>query len=442
MDAYRRVLGTGGVAPVLLLGFLARIPFSTLGLLLTLHCVRTLERSYLEAGLVVTATTIGTALSSPWRGRLVDTKGLRRAVLPSILVQSTAVVAMAFAPYEAVLLLALVGGLFGLPVWSIVRTSLSVLVPATLRRSAFALDSVLTEIVFMIGPAAVTVAALGIGTRACLVVVGVLVAVAGAGIAIANPPTRSAQLMIPARIPAPLEAAEGAVLAQQDVLVERRVAEDLRTGQIPVVAAGPDAPEKAVARRALLTAGGLAVLAATAIGSLILTATDLSIVAILDDAGRTAAIAWTMALWCAGSLVGGFVYGAMRRGLDSLWVLLGLGALSLPVALTSGSGMVALAVTITLAGLFVAPMITATGEAISHLVPEEVRGEAMGWHGSAMTVGAAAGSPLIGVVIDRIGPAWGVGAAGAVAVLVAAGALAARRLRRARRRARWRAGTV
>ena len=152
MDAYRRVLGTGGVAPVLLLGFLARIPFSTRGLLLPLHCVRTLERSYLEAGLVVTATTVGTALSSPWRGRLVDTKGLRRAVLPSILVQSTAVVAMAFAPYEAVLLLALVGGLFGLPVWSIVRTSLSVLVPATLRRSAFARDSGLTASVSWAGP--------------------------------------------------------------------------------------------------------------------------------------------------------------------------------------------------------------------------------------------------------------------------------------------------
>ena len=49
MDAYRRVLSIPGTAAVLLLGLLARIPFSTLGLLLTLHTVLTLERSYFEA---------------------------------------------------------------------------------------------------------------------------------------------------------------------------------------------------------------------------------------------------------------------------------------------------------------------------------------------------------------------------------------------------------
>jgi len=96
-------------------------------------------------------------------------------------------------------------------------------------------------------------------------------------------------------------------------------------------------------------------------------------------------------------------------------------------------------VTITLAGLFIAPMITATGEAIAQLVPEAVRGEAMGWHGTAMTVGAAAGSPVVGAVIDGAGPAWGVGAAGAVALLVALAALLARRVRRSRRRGRWEA---
>ncbi|MBM7501430.1 hypothetical protein M3C58_06480 [Brachybacterium muris] len=60
MDAYRRVLSIPGTTAVLLLGLLARIPFSTLGLLLTLHVVLTLDRSYFEAGLIVAASTIGT----------------------------------------------------------------------------------------------------------------------------------------------------------------------------------------------------------------------------------------------------------------------------------------------------------------------------------------------------------------------------------------------
>jgi MFS family permease len=36
-------------------------------------------------------------------------------------------------------------------------------------------------------------------------------------------------------------------------------------------------------------------------------------------------------------------------------------------------------------------------------VPERVRGEALGWHGAALTTGSAAGAPLAGIAVDRIG---------------------------------------
>lgn len=434
MDAYRQVLQRPGVLPVLVLGFFARIPFASLGLLLTLHCVMTLGRSYLEAGIIVTVSTLGTAIANPWRGRLVDTKGLRRAVLPSILIQSTTLIAAAFVPFSALIGLAFLGGLFGLPVWSVMRTSLSVLIPPQQRRTAFALDSVGTELVFMIGPAAITVAAISAGTTLSLVVVGVLVALAGIGLFIVNPPTRSEQLVLPVKLPKPLEAAEAAMLAQHDALGEKRLAEDLATGQIPVVEA--DAPtERVTARSALLTAGGMTILLAMGIGSLIFTATDLSIVAMLDAQGRTGAIAVVMSLWAAGSLVGGLVYGAMTRAVPPLWVLLGLGTLSLPVAIAGTTGsLLALALTVMLAGVCVAPIITATSESISHRVPEEVRGEAMGWHGTSLTVGAAAGSPVIGAVIDAFGPGWGVAAASLLAIVFAIAALIAQRSRRRRLR--------
>ncbi|MCS6711115.1 MFS transporter [Brachybacterium sp. EF45031] len=448
MDAYRRVLAVPGALPLLILGFLARIPFSALGLLLTLHVVLTLHLSYLAAGLIVTASTVGSAISSPWRGRIVDRRGLRRAVAPSIVVQTASLIAAAYAPYWGLVLLALLGGIYALPVFAVVRTSLAVLVPATHRRSAFALDSVLTEIVFMIGPAGATVLALQLGTRETMLVVAALVAAAGVGLAVVNPPTRSDQITLPVRMPAALDAAENAVLGaspSMESLRDKRTAEDLSTGAIPVIdpdhepgrrrdeREGGRGAQAVSARDALLTLGGLAVLVATAVGSLELTATDLAIVAILDGAGRTGLVGVIMVMWCAGSVIGGTVYGAMTRQIPPLWVLLALGALTVPIALAHGPVM--LGVTVFVAGVACAPIISATGEAISHLVPEEVRGEAMGWHGTAMTIGAAVGGPVIGLIIDAAGPGVAIASAGLLGVVVAVAGLTAQRMRRTRRRA-------
>lgn len=432
MTAYRDVLRTPGVASLLVLGFLARIPFSTLSLLLTLHAVTTLDRSYLEAGLVVTAATLGTAISSPLRGRLIDTRGLRRAVAPSIVVQSSALIAAAFVPFVPMVLLALLSGLFALPIFSIVRTSLSVLVPASSRRTAFSLDSVATEFVFMTGPAAVTVMALWIGTGPTLVIVGLAVGVAGIGLALANPPTRSDQVMLPTRLPGPLQSMEGGALAASEGLADKRFSETLTTGSIPVV----DPETRASARRGLLTLGGLAILVATATSSLILTATDVSLVAMLRDLDAAGMIGPIISIWCLGSAIGGISYGMLRSDIGSLWVVGLLGVLTIPIALVHTVPTIALACF--LAGLACAPSITATGEAISHRVPEEARGEAMGWHGSAMTIGGAVGGPAIGAVIDAAGPNWGIGTAGLLGVLIAGGGIVAMRAHRVRVRHRLR----
>ncbi len=56
---------------------------------------------------------------------------------------------------------------------------------------------------------------------------------------------------------------------------------------------------------------------------------------------------------------------------------------------------------------------------MSRLAPPEVRGLAMGVHGSAITVGLAVGAPLAGAVIDASAPAWGFVATGLVGALVA-----------------------
>ena len=57
-------------------------------------------------------------------------------------------------------------------------------------------------------------------------------------------------------------------------------------------------------------------------------------------------------------------------------------------------------------------------DTVSALVPPGARGEAMGLHGSALTVGIATGAPAAGAVIDAVGPGWGFALAGGVGVLV------------------------
>ena len=144
----------------------------------------------------------------------------------------------------------------------------------------------------------------------------------------------------------------------------------------------------------------------------------------LRDAGQ---VHWTgvvLALWASCSLVGGFIYGALSRPVPSLALTLVLGLVTIPVGLGSGEWWL-LALVLLPPGAFTAATVAATTDAVSRLVPASVRGEAMGLHGSAMTVGRALGAPLAGAVIDASAPAWGFAATGLLGALIALAVLPA-----------------
>ncbi len=171
-----------------------------------------------------------------------------------------------------------------------------------------------------------------------------------------------------------------------------------------------------------------AVYLAAACSTLVLSGTDVSIVAALRSFSAQTSIGWVLALWGAGSLVGGLVYGAWHRSFSVFWLLGGLAATTAPVALAVG--VPSFAVLITLSGVLCAPTITATVEQLSRVVPERFRGEMMGWHGSAMTAGSAVGAPLAGFAIDLGGWRWGFVVVSALGVLIAlAGSVAGARSR-------------
>lgn len=391
---YRGVLAVRDVRRLLVLGVLARTPMFATGFVLTLHVVSELGRGYAAAGLVSAALTVAIAVSGPWRGRLLDRFGLRRTVAPSLLVWSLCWSVAPFAAYPVLLVLAVAAGLFAVPSFVVVRQGLIAAVDESERRAVISVDSAMTEVAFMAGPLAAVWAATTWPTPWVLFTVAMLQVVGGALIWLADPPLHR-----------PAEAVEqtAPVADVRPDLVDDR--------------ADPAAPSSGPGLWS--TPAFWAVLLAALVCTVVLSATDLGIVATMREQGRTAAIGVVVAAWGFGSLLGGLVYGALTRAISAFWLLAGLGLVTMPMALARGP--VSLAALALVAGLLCAPTITATIDQLSRAVPERRLGEAMGWHGSALTGGLAVGAPLAGAVTDRAGHEVAFAGVGAIGLLVGVG---------------------
>ncbi len=393
VQRYRRVLSSPALRQALLLGFLVRMPIFAGSVVLTLHVVSSLHRSYGAAGLVSAAATIAIAISGPWRGRLLDRLGLRRVVVPSIVVAAVCWSVAPFVGYWWLLSLAALAGLFVIPSFSIIRQAVIAAVPEDDRRTAISLDSVAVELSFMVGPALGVWAATVWPTSWVLFTIEMVGVAAGVLLWFANPVIREA---------------EESVLDGHGVPVST----------------------PAVPRSEWFRARFLAICLAATATTVVLGGSDIAIVAALRAFGEQASIGWVLAVWGFGSLVGGLVYGGLHRSISAFWLLGGLSVVTAPMALAAGAP--SLAVLSFVAGLLCAPTITATVDQVSRVVPLSARGEAMGWHGSFMTAGMALGAPAAGVAIDRWG--WGAGftMVALVGVAVAGVGAGATRVRRRR----------
>lgn len=393
---YRRVLAVPALRQALLLGVLVRTPIFAGGIVLTLHVVASLGRSYGAAGLASAALTIAIAISGPWRGRLLDRLGLRRVVLPSIVVAAICWSIAPFVAYWPLVGLAALAGLFVIPSFSIIRQAVIAAVPEEDRRTAISLDSVAVELSFMAGPAAGVWAATVWPTSWVLFTIEMTGVAFGVMLWILNPALQEAS-------------------GPDHVVTESSV------------------PSAAVpgSRTGWFGSAFVAICLAATATTVVLGGSDIAIVAALRDFGQQPAIGWVLAVWGLGSLIGGLVYGGLHRSISAFWLLGALGLVTLPMALATGAP--SLAALSFVAGLLCAPTITATIDQISRVVPASALGEAMGWHGSCMTAGMALGAPLAGVTIDRGG--WEAGfVLVALAGLVVAGAGAVATSGRVRRR--------
>src|SRR5262249_33851346 len=186
-NSYLELLRTPGALAFSASGFVGRMCMSMYGLG-TVLLIALLTGRYGQAGTVAAAGSVGYAVLSPVVATRVDRLGQR----PGLLVP-TAVFAIGSgvfiacaelrAPFWTLLTTGIVAGASMPSIGSMVRTRWSALVDGDANRlhTAFALESVNDELIFVVGPALVTVLATqlfpasGIGAASVLCIVGTLI---------------------------------------------------------------------------------------------------------------------------------------------------------------------------------------------------------------------------------------------------------------------------
>lgn len=388
LRTYRAVLSRPGAWAFTIAGLVARLPSAMVGLGIILS-TSAVTGSYALAGALAAAQTLGFALASPLWSRIADRHGQRVVILPALSLRSLALLSFAYGIVNGWVplvlgVLCLVGGMCQVSAGSLVRSRwVALLGGSPSLRTAFALEGILDETVFIVGPPLVTL--LSLGEHPSLGVV----------------------------------AAVGIEIAGMLSLWSQR-----RTTPLP----HPDAVSGRRGRLWTPASTGV-ILAAVFIGG-VFGSVDLAIVAFSRAQGSTSLAGAVLAVYAFGSLAGGLFIGALKsrfsltRQYVAASIILTLTLLPLPFVGSVG----VLAVFVALAGLAVAPLLISGASLIERLVAPDRLTEGLTWLLSALLVGVAASGSVSGFVIDTYGATAGflVGAAcGAVTMGVA---LACRRV--------------
>ena len=397
LQPYREVLARPGALAFSSAGVLARLPISMVGIAIVL-AVSSLYGSYGIAGRVSAVYVVVQALCAPVLARLVDRYGQARAMRPAVLVTTAGlagfVAAAALqAPQIWLYALAVVIGASSGSMGALVRARWSfVLSDHRELHTAYALESALDELVFVVGPVLATVLATAVTPTAGLVVPAVAVLLGGLlflGQTSTEPP------------PSPRVSGE---------------------------------PHATVMR-----SGSMIVLALVFIGmGAIFGATDVAVVAFAEEEGRKGMAGVILAVFALGSLLSGLFYGS-RHFIRPLWQRFALGMLALAAGVSLFElvhNIAALAAVMFVAGFGIAPTLINGNALVQQIVPRSQLTEGLTWVGTSLGVGVSFGSSIAGSLIDAQGSPGGFRVVQGAAVLaVVATLVSLRRLRADSRRA-------
>jgi MFS family permease len=401
-NPYLMLLRTPGALGFSSSAFVGRMSMSMYGLGTVLLLV-SLTGRYGDAGTVAGAGAIGYSVFSPYIAKMADRLGQRRVLLSQVVVFTIAFATFVAcaelrAPFTVLLVTGVVAGAFMPSLSSMVRTRWSWVLggdvlggdvlggdvlggDAERLHAAFALESVNDELIFVIGPALVTLlatqvfAASGVGTAGLLAIAGTLA-----------------------------------------FALQRRTEPQPKPGQT--------SSARRTWRLPSLPAAGLVTLspAFLALGAMF-SSVDLSTIAFATERGHRPLAGLILGTYAFGSAIGGLWYGSRRwrAPLGHRFVTTtGLAAAGVAIFIAM-PGLLALDAVCLLAGMAIAPTLIAGYAILEQQAPPHRTTEAMAWLGSTISVGVAVGSAVVGHLIDaagaRAGYAFGA-CCGALAVTI------------------------
>ena len=377
---YSAVLRGQGTAVPLIASVVGRLSLGMTGFGLLL-LVRETTGSYASAGLVAGTYALSFGVFGPSRARAADRKGPVRALLLTAVLYPLALallvaLAVGGAPTWALLVPAVLGGAAVPPHGPVMRALWGQLLEGPARATAYSLESVVVELCFVLGPLLTALLASTVHPGAAVLVASAL-GLLGALWLASTPAVRAVQ-------PHP------------DAGTSSR--------------AGP--LRSPAVRALLLTVAGI---------GLGFGAVEVALPAYVESRnGQPAQAGILLAVWSVGSIVGGLVYGGLhlttphRRQLP---VLVGALAVGGALPLLAG-GPFAMGLALFLYGLTIAPFSACNSVLLGEAAPPGTTTEAFAWNSSMIFGGAALGSALAGVLVERSG------AVAALAVTAAAGLLA------------------
>jgi MFS family permease len=372
-NPFAEVLSRPGALRFSAAAFIGRMPMSMFGLG-TLLLIASVTGRYGLAGLVAAAGSVGYAVCAPQAARLADRFGQARVLRPQaafFAVTTAALIGCAHwrAPTWALLIS---GGLAGASMptlGSMVRARWSTLLgDSPLLHSAFSLESVVDEMIFIIGPALVTVLATEVYPAS--------------GVAVAMTACVIGTLLLAAQ----------------------------RATEPPPGRIAPPPRQTAPGRRVRLPAPGLTTLVPVYLflGAMF-SGIELSTVDFAQQHGHKPLAGFILGSYALGSAVGGVWYGTRtwRAPLHRRFTI----TLGLVVAGTATfwamPGLAVLALVIFFCGLAISPTLIAGFSLVDQQAAAGRRTEGLTWLSSAISVGVATGSAVAGHLVDLGGARWG-----------------------------------
>ncbi|HEY0474506.1 MAG TPA: MFS transporter [Kribbella sp.] len=364
LKPYAHLMRRPGARAFFVAALTGRMPISMIGLGTVILIARE-SGSYGLAGAVSGVGVIAGAVTGPIQGRLVDRFGQRLLLLVGSVLCTIGLVGLliavhAHAPHWVLYLVSFIAGGTRPQVGSFVRARWTHLLGrGRALQTAFALEAVGDEVVFIVGPVLVTTLATQFSPYAALGAAGVLGLVGGIWLALlkaSDPPGRGK--------------ASGAE-------------------QAPL-------PWLSLMLLSLIGLGLGATLGSAEVVTIAFTAAE----------GQPGMSGVVLAVWAFGSLLAGLWYGSVPwRAPVERRLLIGCVALAIALSpLPWVPNIVTLGIVLFFAGLTIAPTMVAVTACVEEWVPPQRLTEAITWTVTGILLGVAPGNAAAGHAVDVWGP--------------------------------------